>query len=330
MSVDSYITIKELLDNPFFIEWAKQRTPHSDQYWKQWLEDNPEKAEGFYKAEIIAKGINFQIPNVSKEKVELELAKLLQQLDGDKKSRQSVKKSIIPLQWKVAAAIVLLVVSSVFTYNFYWNSSEKIVTGYGQRTELTLSDGTEVVLNANSSLEYLRKNPRNVALEGEAFFKVKKKPKTGDKFYVRTSDLNIEVLGTEFNVNTRENQTKVMLEEGKVKIDIEDKESITMAVGDLLTYAKGSDRVKLDRPEKLKVVSSWKDGVLLLDNLSLSDAMKLLQQTYGLEIDFQNKDLENKILQGGVPSDDLDICIRTLNTIYNLNILLIDKTLVVK
>ena len=101
-------------------------------------------------------------------------------------------------------------------------------TAYGETKQLTLPDGTRVILNANSNLSYANdwasgevSRTRSVRLAGEAFFKVtKRQTPTGSpvKFVVNSRDLQIAVLGTEFNVNQRGQAVSVMLNEGKVQI----------------------------------------------------------------------------------------------------------------
>ena len=75
-------------------------------------------------------------------------------------------------------------------------------------SEILLPDGSAVTLNANSKLQYYTHSARKVWLEGEAFFEVKKIPETAEPFQVVTNDLTITVLGTTFNVNSRNEQTK--------------------------------------------------------------------------------------------------------------------------
>ena len=95
-------------------------------------------------------------------------------------------------------------------------------TAFGETRTVTLTDGSQVTLNANSSLRVPRfgfgKRTRDVTLLGEADFSIKHLP--DDQRFVVQTDKNFEVvvLGTEFLVNTREKGTKVVLNKGKVRL----------------------------------------------------------------------------------------------------------------
>src|SRR5699024_12530140 len=112
---------------------------------------------------------------------------------------------------------------------YYLNTPVTVHSGDGEIAEVILPDDSRVRVNANARLRYSRRwnsaENRMVSLEGEAFFEVKKDEVTQKKFIVNAGDLKVEVLGTEFNVNTRhpgsypgqERTTKVILESGYVR-----------------------------------------------------------------------------------------------------------------
>ena len=100
-------------------------------------------------------------------------------------------------------------------------------TGYGQVKILLLPDSSKLVLNANSAVkipqQWKEQGDRQVWLDGEGYFEVAKKITTHQKFIVHTSQVDVEVLGTKFNVNTRRRQSLVALEEGKVQLSVKGK-----------------------------------------------------------------------------------------------------------
>ena len=124
--------------------------------------------------------------------------------------RKNRKRYRVP----VAAAVLLLMM--VTGYLLLFPSIEKVVhqTGYGETAQLSLPDGSQVVLNANSSISFLpdwdEKKERTVTLEGEAFFSISH---TVDhqKFIVHSKNIEVEVLGTAFNVNNRRGKSQVVL-----------------------------------------------------------------------------------------------------------------------
>lgn len=132
---------------------------------------------------------------------------------------------------KYAAAILATMVVSVFSA-YYFYSSESDVKNFvvyadkGQRSNLVLPDGTKVWLNSDSKLEYDNTygvKERKIRLTGEAYFEVAKDKE--HRFLVSTGLMDVEALGTAFNVQSYPNEDEITttLLEGKVKIPLPDK-----------------------------------------------------------------------------------------------------------
>lgn len=138
-------------------------------------------------------------------------------------------------KWSVAAAVVM---GLYFVAHWWMQGSNMVIyeTGYGERLEFVLDDGTTVNLNADSKIawnnNWLEKGIREIKLEGEAYFDVSHVDQNGnpDKeetnittripFQVITSDLTIRVLGTAFNTFQRRGKTEVFLERGEVEVSL--------------------------------------------------------------------------------------------------------------
>lgn len=127
--------------------------------------------------------------------------------------RKKTKSKQRTLFLSIAASIIVL-----FGIFGLLNSSKTYSTVYGEQLAIQLPDGSEVNLNAGSSLKHKRffwSANRNLSLKGEAFFKVKK----GKDFVVETSYGNITVLGTQFNIRARENSFELKCFEGAVRFN---------------------------------------------------------------------------------------------------------------
>ncbi|HRN58485.1 MAG TPA: FecR domain-containing protein, partial [Agriterribacter sp.] len=143
-------------------------------------------------------------------------------------------------------------------------------TGFGERLEVELDDGSLVTLNANSALHWTegwsKSKGRKVALEGEAFFKVKKQ--SGIPFTVHTNDVAVEVLGTSFNVDSRESKTKVYLDEGRVNLKLNDVENdqgakehqqeIIMNPGEQVSYSVRQKKIEKSEGQTMITAAAWK------------------------------------------------------------------------
>lgn len=325
------IQVKDLLEDPQFREWAKGEDGPGFQKWEYRYVFSTEDREAMDEARILLEGIPFKQRFLSDKSVDLAWEKLEASLDQRSAvvSQESRRRSVFVL--KIAAAVLLLLAAGAGLFSIYQNSEVVYRTPYGERMHIELSDGSRVFLNANSSLSYIRKDPRTVRIEGEGYFYVAKKPRTGEFFIVNTPDLTIRVLGTEFNVNSRNQRTEVLLDEGSVELDLADLGKMLMEPGDLISFSAVDERILEQKiPDKPEVITSWKQGVLLLDSITLNETLKLLEETYNVTTLLENEEVGKKVLVGGVPNDNLESCIQALKTIYKLDIQLNENQLTIK
>jgi ferric-dicitrate binding protein FerR (iron transport regulator) len=227
----------------------------------------------------------------------------------------------------VAAAVSLLLIALAAWFVLEKFRGETIYqTAYGEIRTITLPDQSVVTLNANSQLTLPRnwnsQASREVWLEGEAFFDVKHLS-THQKFLVHTSDnFTIEVLGTSFNVFKRESGTRVVLQSGKVKLNIGNAQKaadLIMRPGELveLEPEKGTYSRKTVNPQ---IASAWKSRKLIFDNTPLSDIVSLLKESYGLQVNVSHPDLLNKKVFGSCPTDDVDVLLAAISKPFGLSV----------
>lgn len=308
--------LEKWLKDPSFIRWCTD--PHSSDFqrWEVWLANNEHRRELAEIGKSIIWGFQIKEREVTPDMSQASLNQVLRKI-GMKESlppKAKVKRLKTPFYLKIAAALLLLVTLSV---TYYWQSRDvKVIisTNFGEKMDLVLPDETVVILNANSKLEYNRKNPRDVHVEGEAFFHVKKKPETGAKFYVRTDNLAVEVLGTAFNVSTSAQETEVYLQEGKIKLELEsDEVSEIMEPGDLFNYKTQSKptltKTKIATNEK----TDWTDGNLSLRETLVSVALGKLSKIYGFEYGEIPTELEDKRLGGDIPTTNEKLALEILS-----------------
>lgn len=230
-----------------------------------------------------------------------------------------------PWLWRAAAAVVLLMmVSGVL----YWNASRfiEVHTDYGERIADTLPDKSIVTLNGNSVLRYHKgwdnKHTREVWIDGEGFFAVQHTV-NHQKFVVHASDqLNVEVLGTKFNVKSREKKSEVMLTEGKVKLDMQNTRakasSVFLAPGELATL--GTDNRLSKRTVKQKQYTSWLQYTMYFDRTTLRDVAVLLKDTYGLDVVFDDATLQDRELSGEISSASINDILYAIAETFDLNV----------
>ncbi|MEK6481304.1 FecR domain-containing protein [Catalinimonas sp. 4WD22] len=228
---------------------------------------------------------------------------------------------------KIAAAFIgFLIISSLVYLLFQQTGAVTYQTGYGETLEVTLPDGSEVLLNNNSVLSYdpnwREGGAREVNLEGEAFFSV---IHTLDhqKFRVMTSEeVNVEVLGTRFNVNNRRNTTEVVLNEGKVKVNIQaeqEKQEILMEPGELVAYSRTTQQYRKKLVDT-KTRTSWKDRLLTFDSQSLKQIAQILEDNYGYKIVFVSEEISSYTFTGTLPTDKVEALFTMLSKSFDLEI----------
>ncbi|QJB32807.1 FecR domain-containing protein [Chitinophaga oryzae] len=172
-----------------------------------------------------------------------------------------------------------------------------LVVPRGQTYKVTLADGTRVWLNADSRLRFpvaFSGDAREVELEGEACFETA--PMAAKPFLVKVRDMNVTVLGTEFNINAYTNNTLTTLVSGKVKVDAGPlvKE---LSPGQQAVCRQGNMTVASVDAEQF---TAWKEGLLVFDNESLEDIMIRLGREYDYTVNFENKSLQQLRIGGNI------------------------------
>lgn len=226
-----------------------------------------------------------------------------------------------PFRWAAAVAVLLLAAWGVYRMAFVGPTTVR--TAYGERREVTLPDGSTVVLNGNSSLRYDRWNDadaREVWLEGEAFFNVRH-TRNHQKFTVRTPDaLAVEVLGTKFNVHNRRGTTEVVLQEGKVNVvDAARRRYVVLRPGQAVRHAPAAPRLA-PTPANVPRELAWKSNLLLFEDQPLADICTELRDSHGLEVEFRDPALGREPFSGSVPADDVTQFFRKIEKIYGVRV----------
>ncbi|WP_139958386.1 FecR family protein [Flavicella sediminum] len=220
----------------------------------------------------------------------------------------SLKNSIF---YKVAASVVILLGISYF---FYSMQKETLTTTFGENKTVLLADDSRVVLNAVSSIAFKKRNfesSRELTLQGEAFFEVTKK----GKFEVQTSLGVVNVLGTKFNVKSRENYFEVFCYEGKVSVAI-NKQTV------ILTPGKG---VVLQPDGRLKEVEDasqvdpkWLHAESVFTEVPFSEVLAEFERQYKLTISAKNIDV-SVLYSGGFSHKNKEAAIQSISLPLGLN-----------
>ncbi|PXY03228.1 hypothetical protein DF185_03860 [Marinifilum breve] len=191
--------------------------------------------------------------------------------------------------------------------------------------QVELSDGTVVYLNCNSELRYpisFGEGDRRVELRGEAFFDV---TKTGKRFTVEVNDMEVEVLGTRFNVMAYddENSIQTTLVSGKVKVAVNEngiRKSLTLKPGDQASWCHENGTLE-SKIVNTDLYTSWIDGYFRFENQRLEDVMRNIARWYDVRVFYQNPELKDKRLTGKLHKvDDFKVISSMIEKISGIEI----------
>ncbi|SHE48985.1 FecR family protein [Pedobacter caeni] len=232
----------------------------------------------------------------------------------------SLVKSKKTSYWLAAASIVLIISAALF---FYTTSAVTITTQLAEIKNITLSDGSTVTLNENSTLSYPRYflSKRNIELDGEAFFEVKhdvKKP-----FVVHTKQFLVNVLGTSFLVNSSEKNRFVNVKSGKVAV--KDKISNTQLV---LLAGQGarlqSGTLQMERLNNENYLA-WKTKELNFTDSPLKEVFSTLENYYHVRITPDNTGSLNCKVTSKFKNETLADVLKELQLLFGFNYKITDN-----
>lgn len=205
-------------------------------------------------------------------------------------------------KWSAVASIVFLI--TIFSLHLVVENKKngyvETKTSLGNKTQITLIDGTTVLLNSNSSLKYINYQSNNrsqVILDGEAFFDVTQKK---HPFIISVGNLKIKVFGTKLNIRGYKADEKIetTLLEGSVGIfDNNDEEYAILKPKQFAVYNKSSNKICIKKTEpELKI--SWIEDKYYFDSEQFSSIIKILERNYNIPLKIKSEKLKNEVFSG--------------------------------
>ncbi|GAB3271756.1 FecR family protein [Larkinella harenae] len=322
MNFENY-SAEDFALNPLFQQWVRHPDPENDRFWQNWLAQHPDKQGLVSEARQIVVLLNFR----ADEPTPAEQTAVWNRIMQTRQQTQRPKTVGWPLQSWGRWAAVLAGIALLGSLLYYLNrrAAPQYHTNFGETQTITLPDGSQVTLNAHSTLKLATNwqggQTREVWLTGEAFFQVVKKT-VPTRFVVHTDELNVEVMGTAFNVASRKGATQVVLNSGKVKLDVGQgtvRKSIVMAPGELVEITGKQKKLtrRMVEPERY---NDWTNQQWILENTTLEEVTTRLENTFGLTVTFDDPDIAQERMTGVVPAENLDDLIDALATTNKLQI----------
>lgn len=283
------------------------------QHWAQESEKRKQELARLKNVWVLA-GLETEIdPGIKNSEIE-RIWNIIRELN-QKKQKQTLRIRIA----RYAAAILLLVGLSG-TLGYYISNRlsishtelTEIIVPKGQRSSIVLPDGSKVQLNSDSRLKFVsfQTGKRKVILDGEGFFQV-----THDQsrpFVVEAHGIEVEVLGTTFNVSSYPNDSVVTtyLVNGKVKISNQ-KDKVILSPSEAYQYNRTThESSKMKVPDER--FSNWTKGVLAIEGETIAELSKKLERRYNVQILFADEEVKQHIYTGSIRDENLTVVLEAL------------------
>lgn len=292
-------TVAALMTDASFRAFASQSDEQARAHWEQWIATHPDRQADVDTALALLSVLkeNNNGPSAA------DARDMQARLDGALQHRHRISW----YRWTAVAASLLLLIGTAF---YFTSRPTTIGTGIAMTRQVQLPDGSSVLLNANSSLTY---KGNEVWIEGEAYF-------SGEHhgLQVHTGGMDVQVLGTAFNIYNRKRRVEVMLESGKVHVTgagwADGAGSMDLAPGDMIQVdAVSCELTRIDPT----TFTSWKNGRLVFKDAPLYKIAAMLEENYGYHIQWKSTRLQQERFSGSCPLNDTNILLAAIRSVYN-------------
>lgn len=214
----------------------------------------------------------------------------------------------------------------------------EVVVPFGRKSQLTLSDGTKVWLNAGSRLAFpvnFTEEKREVWLEGEAYFEVARDP--SKKFFVRVNDLSLEVLGTSFNVSGYgpDESVETVLVTGSLAVSVNRNSlfgarELILSPRQKATYARNAKNIHVEEVADIEMYTAWTSGWLGFSQKSIKDVAERMERYYNIRFVFSDGFNSNHLISGKLDlKDSLETVMEVLSDIVHFKYEISDNQILI-
>jgi ferric-dicitrate binding protein FerR (iron transport regulator) len=272
----SYSPLQIAGEEPF-IRWVLHA--EKDEQWNLWLQEYPALQNSIAEARYIVLTLSNATTDTLPPR---EKASLWNRIHTSvlSEKQETKQRSLSPLwKWASAAAATLALV-------IWFNSlmySDHAFAGAGEQTEFILPEESVVTLNAGSYIQYKDKTfdkKRELFLDGEAFFLVT----PGSTFTIKTDNGRITVLGTSFNVVSREGRLEVSCYTGKVKVQTHKDDVVTITAGERVKATKTEPALKRSAFIPSGNKPEWTIGKFMFEDQRLSEVFAEFERQFNVKV----------------------------------------------
>jgi transmembrane sensor len=298
-----------------------------------WINENPLNRQKFLELQRIWSTLEVE-RSVSAEATKKDWISISQRVQQSEKFSGGKVKLLVSNISKIAAMLLIgsvgYFISSLLKDAVSSQSYTSITVPNGSKTEILLPDGSNVILNAGSTLRYpeqFTNDQQEVYLEGEAFFHVKHN--ADQQFLVKTKEITIKVYGTSFNVMSYNDglATETTLEEGRIGITVnsdksKNKKEVWIEPNQQAVWyhanSSPQQEIKILKEIDVQIYTAWKEGVLIIKSEALKDLAVKLERRYGVKILFGNEEVKAIKFTGTIKNETVEQVMQLIKLVSNI------------
>lgn len=333
-------TVREFVNDEYFQNWVLQPDPEHHLFWETWLAQHPHRQAEVDQARQLLRSLDLKPSQLAEDRVARIWDHLQAHIDQTRALEMEPAAAAKPanrLWYRVAAVFLGLLAAGMGLWAIRQANPPLVVvtTGFGQTRQVVLPDRSLVVLNGNSVLEYPGQwngaSPRQVRLRGEAYFAVTH-TQNHQPFQVQLPGaVKVQVLGTRFVVTSRPRKTQVVLQQGKVAVEILPQEqpghvspALAHAVlqpGELVEVRQKARSLVKRRTDHPETYLAFLQSKIVFKNTPLSEVARVLEDTYGYRISFSDPALARKRFTGSGHPQRVDLLLTAIEKSFRLEII---------
>ena len=307
---------------------SSEISTEEDQKLQIWLDDDPNN-QAIFDSYLATWSDMDKVQGKTSKDIDIEWARLQRAIDSDEASDQVKERILIPKLYRYAATLLVLAISAFTVYYFINVKGTEQLVALSKIQEVELSEGSIVTVNTNSKLSYpkkFQKDKREVALSGEAYFEVAKD--TERPFIINAGKINVEVLGTSFNVKAYEDQgqIEVTVSSGKVAVYPDEKpyEKVILVKGQKAIFYKSSTRIEKTLNENINF-DSWKTREIIFENTPMPEVIRIINEIYKSDLMLVGTQLNDCPVTTTFNDQTLESVLKVLESTLDLKITKIGK-----
>lgn len=337
--------LSKLMNDESFLRWIEGNARNDEViHWENWIKEDKQHEILVQQAQKLL-NIPFSNYTLTEKEIKRELHRLNKTIDDrENKAKASVtklnasqnKRKHTSYRYVIAvAAAVALLIGIISVIHLNRSSKPKnqlaslrnISVPYGKREILKLSDGSKIIVSAHSKLHYRITNDGkenvNVWLKGEAYFSIVHNKHR--MVQIHTPEGIITDLGTQFDVNARSNATRVVLVEGKIVIQRRDSmgregKPFQMKPRQMVKITSSSNKLNI-KYVNTEVYTSWIHSKLVFDNTPVREAIKNIEEYYGVSIKVKNSQILKQRISGSIQNTGLKTALKGLAEILKVKVI---------